>query len=283
MPREKTTDAVVNGTLKRRLRGYDRRQTEHVLAEAGEDLARVRAERDALSDNLSNLRREQEEVAQRFDAERSELKERLSDRKRRVVDLEVEVANFKEEQSKQAEEIRRLTDELSSARAAHDACQSELADQRESVARLEVREKALVEQLAMLEGLLHQEEVGHGGPALPHHDDRVAARLLRLDRVVETLERETRREAEVTLKKARERAEQILRAAEAQHRRLQAASPEPDTAEDREGEEYDPVAALERVQEPVKDPETSSHGGPHVGEAAWTSRPPLSQTTEQTG
>ena len=282
MPREKTSDAVVNGTLKRRLRGYDRRQTEHLLTEAAEDLARVRAERDALSDNLSNLRREQEEFAQRFEAERSELKERLGDRKGRVVDLEVEVANFKEQESKQAEEIRRLTDELSSLRAVHDACQSELADQRESVARLELREKALVEQLAMLEGLLHQEDVSPAaGSALPHHDERAAARLLRLDRVVETLERETRREAEVTLKKARERAEQILHAAETERRRLQAASPEPDTAEQRE--EYDPVAALERVQEAGKDPETSLHGGPHVGEAAWTSRPQLPQTTERTG
>ncbi len=104
--------------------------------------------------------------------------------------------------------------------------------------------------------------------------------LHRLDRVVETLERESRREAEITLKKARERADQIVHSAERWRRRLEADAPHPATGEGAAEEEYDPIAAHARIEAAVT-PEVSEDLERDVGEASWTSRAPFEQTPER--
>jgi hypothetical protein len=116
-----------------------------------------------------------------------------------------------------------LNEAVSSARAAQEAQQAELAEQSASVARLETREKALVEQIAMFAAQLEQGDahlVAPTSPSLSDVDERTAATLLRLDRVVETVARETRRDTEMMLKKARERADEILHSAEVRSRRI---------------------------------------------------------------
>jgi len=283
--REITPNAIRKATLKRRFRGYDRHETEQLLAEVAEGYEKVRAEREALSKEAENLRREQEAREVRSRTERDKLKEELSDRDRRVSDLEAQIARIQEEHSKQLEEVKRLTEELSRAHVARKAHQAELGQQRQSVARRETREKALLEQIAMLEAQLKQEEEAQATPTDPQprsqRDDRAAARLLRLDRVVETLERETRREAETMLKKARERADEILHAAEARRQRLEAEMAQPSAIDETDRDEYDPVAALERREEPVTEPGLADRLEQEVGEASWTSRVALDQIPER--
>jgi F0F1-type ATP synthase membrane subunit b/b' len=104
--------------------------------------------------------------------------------------------------------------------------------------------------------------------------------LHRLDRVVETLERESRREAEITLKKARERADEIVHSAERERRRLEADAANPGTGE-RVAEEYDPIAAHARIEAAVTEPEVSEDLEGDVGEASWTSRAPYDQAPER--
>jgi cell division septum initiation protein DivIVA len=282
MLREITPNAIRNATLKRRLRGYDRQETEKLLAEVAQSYEKVRAESEVLSERVGKLLREQEERELRSRAELDKLKEELSDRDRRVSDLEAQIARLEAEHSKQLEDLERLGEELSSAQRTQETDQAELAEQRESVARLEIREKALVEQIAMLEGQLQQEEATQAMPTdrqLPsHRDDRAAATLLRLDRVVETVARETRREAEMTLKKARERADEILHAAEARRQRLEAEIARSGAIDETHREEYDPVAALDRVD---PEPRVADRPEQEVGEASWTSRVGLDQIPER--
>jgi len=283
MVRENTPDAIPKASLKRRLRGYDRQETDQFLAEVAESYDKLRAEREALSEQVGNLRREQEARELRSQAELDKLKEELSDRDRRVSDLEAQVARLEEEHSKQLEDLGRLGDRLSSAQRAQETGEVELAEQHGSVARLEIREKALVEQIAMLEAQLKQEEATQATPTdrqLPsHHDDRAAAILLRLDRVVETVARETRREADMTLKKARARADEILHAAEARRHRLEQEIARLGVIDETHREEYDPVAALDRVEHP--EPRVADRLEQEVGEASWTSRVALDQIPER--
>jgi hypothetical protein len=92
--------------------------------------------------------------------------------------------------------------------------------------------------------------------------------LVRLDRAVETIEREAREEAGMILERAREQAEEMLRTAEARQR-IEPETAEPDTSDDGR-EEYDPVAALERV-EPSNETPAIDGFEQDAGEAAWTS------------
>ncbi len=272
---EMTPDAIRMTTLKRRLRGYDMEETEELFVRVAESYEGVRAEREALSERLENLQREQEDRERESRVELDNLQEQLSDRNGRIVELNARIAGFEEDHSKQLEEIERLNEEVLSARAAQEAHQAELAEQRESVARLETREKALVEQMAMFAAQLEQVDAAEAGPtsprALSQLDERAAATLLRLERVAETVARETRRDTEMMLKKARERADEILHSAEVRSRRVVEEIARQSAVDEAAREEFEPVAALERVDDPGTEPEGTVDAEQQLGEASWIS------------
>ncbi len=290
---EITPDAIRKPALKRRLRGYDTQETEEFLVRVAASYERVSAERTALSEQLESLRHDQAEHERDARVELDKLQEQLSDRDGRIAELNAEIARFEEEHSKQLEEVERLSEVVSSARAAQELQQAELAEQSASVARLETREKALVEQIAMFAAQLDQVDANLAAPASPralsHLDERAAATLLRLDRVVETVARETRRETEMMLKKARERADEILHSAEVRSRRIVEEIARQGPVDETVRAEFDPVAALERVEEPETEPEAADDAEAEndaeaaanaeaaddaeqqLGEALWTS------------
>jgi cell division septum initiation protein DivIVA len=278
---EITPDAIRKPALKRRLRGYDTQETEELLLEVAESCERVRAEREALSEQLESLRHDQAKHERDARVELDKLQEQLSDRDGRIAELNAEIARFEEEHSKQLEEVERLSKEVSSARATQEAQQAELAEQSASLARLDTREKALVEQIAMFAAQLGQGDAGFAAPTSPRAlsdvDERAAATLLRLDRVVETVARETRRDTEMMLKKARERADEILHSAEVRSRRIVEEIARQGPVDETVRAEFDPVAALERVEEletepeAADDPQTADDAEQQLGEALWTS------------
>jgi len=283
--REIEPDAIRTATLTRRLRGYDRQETAELLARVAESYDHVYAERLRLQGEVASLRAEEQERKARADAELDKLSERLSERDRRIADLETQIARFEQEQSKQLDDLARLREELSNARTVQDDLAAESREHGERLARSALREKALVARIAMLVAQLEEEETAQAIStdqlALPERSDRAAAMLLRLDRVVETLERESRREAEITLKKARERADEIVHSAELRTRRLEAEVAHPRSEEEAAtGEEYDPIAALGRIEPSVTEPEVPDDLEREIGEASWTSRAPFGETPE---
>ncbi len=276
--REIAPDAIRSATLTRRLRGYDREETAELLAEVAESYDHVRAERKRLSEAVASLRAERQEHESRSRAELDALKGQLSERDRQITDLELQIERLQQEQSKQLEDLARMREDLSNARTLQGDLEAESREHGERVARSALREKALVAQIAMLVSQLKDEETRAISPSareLPERADRAAGMLLRLDRVVETLERESRREAEVTLKKARERADEIVHSAELRRQRLEA-----EAAEGEAGEEYDPIAALAQIEPSVVEPEVSDELERDIGEGSWTSRAPFKDTTE---
>jgi DivIVA domain-containing protein len=285
--REIAPDDIRSASLTRRLRGYDPEETDELLARVADSYDKVNAERKHFSEEVSSLRDERQEREAQIQVELDRLKKQVSEREGRITDLEAQIARFEEKQSKQLEDLDRLRKELSRVRTEQEHVQADSLDQRERLARFALREKALVEQIAMLASQLRDEEadatraISSQARALPERAGRAAAMLLRLDRVVETLERESRREAETTLKKARERADEIVHSAEVQRRRLEAEMANAGAAGDEEhGEEYDPVAALERIEPPVAESEASDDPEPNMGEASWTSRAVFDETRE---
>jgi chromosome segregation ATPase len=260
MAQEITPNEIREANLNRRLRGYDLQETEQLLAEVAESYEKVLTEREALSEQLQILRHEQTERERAWRLQVEQLKERLSDREGRVSDLEAELARLEEERSKQLEKASRLIAELASAQATKAGQGSELAEHRESVARLETRERALVEQVAMLEAQLEQADETDATPAerraMADLEERAARTLLRLDRLVERAERETRRDAEIMLRKVRERVDEILRSAETQ--------PQPPADE--------PVPVASGREDPVTGRSETDGPEEEMGEAAWTSR-----------
>jgi chromosome segregation ATPase len=262
-------------TLKRRLRGYDTQETQELLARVAESYERVHEEREALSEQLESRQREQEHHERDSRVELDKLQEQLSDRDGRIAELKAQIARFEEGHSKQLEEVERLSEEVLNARAAQEVHQAELAEQSESVARLEIRQRALVEQIAMFAAQLEQGDADRAAPtssrALSHLDERAAATLLRLDRVVETMARETRRDTEMMLKKARERADEILHSAEVRSRRVVEEIARQGVVDETARDEFDPVAALERVEDPGTEPEATDDAEQQLGEASWTS------------
>jgi cell division septum initiation protein DivIVA len=282
---ELTPNAIRTPTLKRRLRGYDTQETEELFVRVAESYERVRVEREALSERLENLRREQEDHERDSRVELDKLQEELRDRDGRIAELKGQIARIEEEHSKQLEDVERLNEELSSARAAQEAHQAELAEQNESVARLETREKALVEQIAMFAAQLEQGDAAEAAPTSPHAlsdlDERAAATLLRLERVAETVARETRRDTEMMLKKARERADEILHSAEVRSRRVVEEIARQRAVDEAPREEFDPVAALERVEDLGTDQKATDEAEQQLGEAGWTSGSRPEQTPER--
>lgn len=282
---ELESDPFHSVTLTRRLRGYDRRETDELLARISEGYDHVNAERMRLHEEVSSLRTEQEERKARSDAELDKLCKQLSERDRQIADLETQISQLKHERSKQLDELAGLREELSHARAVQDDLEAESREHGERLARSALREKALVARIAMLVSQLEEGKATPANPreqrALPERAGRAAAMLSRLDRVVETLERETRQQAETTLKKARERADEIVHSAELRRRRLEA-EPARTRAEEHavaEGQEdYDAIAPLGRIEPSVTEPDVSEDLEREIGEASWTSRPPFGET-----
>lgn len=274
-------DTIRSARLSRRLRGYDREQTEEFLAKVADGYERLHAERENLSDEVADLRRERQEAEERSQAELDRLKESLDERERHLGDLEAELGRLEEERSKQAVELDRLRDELLTVRAVQDELESKLEEHRDHTSRFVIREKALVEQRAMLVSQLEDEamEAASEHPALPGQSDRVAAMLSRLDRFVEALERESRQSADLTLKKARERAQEIVRTAEARSRQIEAGALPADSVD--EVEEFEPASALARIRPAMAAPEPSDAVEGDVGEASWTSRSGFDETPQQ--
>jgi len=267
MARETTPDSIRETALRRRLLGYDRHETEQLLAVVAERLDQVLRDRNSLSQEALAQRRSLE---RNFKSELDRLNGELAVRDQRVRELEGELTTLQEERSKHLKDADRLTEELSSAKAADEEHQAALTELRETLGRLVTREKALAEQIAMLESqFAHAQEPAPTTHPFAHLDDRAATTLVRLDRAVETIEREAREEAGMILERAREQAEEMLRTAEARQR-IEPETAEPHTS-DEGGEEYDPVAALERVEPSVNEAPDTDGFERQVGEAAWTS------------
>jgi len=214
--------------LKRRFRGYDRGQADELIARLTQRCDALTAERNRLNETIEQLRAEQHEHKLRVEQEANVVLRDLTARERQVSDLEREIRELAGKNEQQEAELERVGDELLRARLEEQRHEDERVELLARVGRVELRERVLVEQLTILKGELQQTR-----------DPREA-----LDRLVETVTQEARHEAEVTLKKARAHAEQIVRSAEKRGRELEAAV-ELRTSED-----------LER----------------HLGEALWTSR-----------
>ncbi len=193
--------------LKRRFRGYDRAQTDHLIADATSRCDALTAERNSLRDTIEELRAEQRDHKLRTDEEADEVLRELTARERQVSDLERQVREMTRKHEQQQSALEHVGDQLLHARVQEQRHEDERAELLARVGRVELRERVLAEQLTILKGELHQTP-----------DPRVA-----LDRLVETVTQEARHEAEVTLKKARARAEQIVRSAEKRGRELEAA------------------------------------------------------------
>jgi DivIVA domain-containing protein len=278
--RELAPEDIRAATLTRRLRGYDREETDELLARIARSYANVYNDRARLSEEVVSLSAEREERDTQSQAVLETLGEQLLERDRRIADLEAQIAWFEQERSQQLKDLDRIRDELSGARRVEEGVHAQMHEYEEQVAsRFALREKALVAQIAMLVSQLNDEDatqaISRESRALPERADRAAAALLRLDRVVETLERESRREAEMTLKKARERAEEIVRSAERRKRHLEAEASRP-----RAEEEYDPVAALTRIEQPVASMPVPDDSDKDMGEAFWTSRAAFGEAPE---
>jgi tetratricopeptide (TPR) repeat protein len=265
MARETTPDSIRETALRRRLLGYDRHETEQLLAVVAERLDQVLRDRNSLSQEALAQRRSLE---RNFKSELDRLNGELAVRDQRLRELEGELTTLQEERSKHLKDADRLTEELSGAKAADEEHQAALTELRETLGRVETREKALAEQIAMLESQFAHPQEPTPTAQFAHLDDRAATTLVRLDRAVETIEREAREEAGMILERAREQAEEMLRTAEAQQR-IEPETAEPDTSDDGR-EEYDPVAALERV-EPSNETPAIDGFEQDAGEAAWTS------------
>ena len=221
-------------TLKRRFRGYDREQADRLIGELADVCNELRTQRDALHEKVEGLRQEQQEQRLHADTEINRALEELTGSERRVSELKKQVAELRRECAHRQGEVERLGEELLQARMLQQKHEEERAEEKANVARLELRDRVLVEQLLILKAELQQSV----------HDSRTLgpseSRLLRLDRLVESVGQEARREAELTLKKARAQAQKMIRSAEKTGGRLDAQS-------------------SEDLQE-------------HLGEALWTSR-----------
>src|SRR5919199_3487615 len=149
--------AVRPATPKRRWWGYDRQQTDELLADLARRYEQMRSERDALTMTVDELRGGQDERDRRENSAREEFLKELDDHAQQVFELEKQVASLKRENRQQAEEVKRLTEELLQTRAAQQRHQAEWDEQQATLARHEVRERALVEQVVMLKEELQHE------------------------------------------------------------------------------------------------------------------------------
>jgi chromosome segregation ATPase len=218
----------VTPALKRRFRGYDRAQTDDLIAQLKWSCDALTGERDGLRETVENLRAEAREHEARTEREANDVLRELTAREREVSDLERRLRELTLKDEQQQARLERVGNELLRARVEAQRHEDERAELLARVGRVELRERVLAEQLTILKGELNQSR-----------DPREA-----LNRLVESVTQEARDEAELTLKKARQHADQIVRSAEKRGRELEAA------VEERTSED------LQR----------------HLGEALWTSR-----------
>lgn len=214
--------------LKRRFRGYDLAQTDDLIAQLMQSFDALTAERNGLRETIEKLRAEQREHETRSDREANDVLRELTAREREISDLERQLRELTQRDEQQQARLERAGNELLRARVEAQRHEDERAELLARLGRVELRERVLAEQLTILKGELNQSR-----------DPREA-----LDRLVESVTQEARDEAELTLKKARQHADQIVRSAEKRGRELEAA------VEERTSED------LQR----------------HLGEALWTSR-----------
>lgn len=194
-------------TLKRRFRGYDRAQTDDLIAQLTKSCDALTAERNGLRETIEKLRGELREHEARTDRETNDVLRELTSREREVSDLERQIREMTQQHEQQQARLERVGDELVRARIEEQRHNDERAELLARVGRVELRERVLAEQLTILKGELSQSR-----------DPREA-----LDRLVESVTQEARDEAELTLKKARAQAERIVDSAEKRGRELEAA------------------------------------------------------------
>jgi cell division septum initiation protein DivIVA len=197
----------VTPALKRRFRGYDRAQTDDLIAQLTKGCDALTAERNGLREAIEKLRAEQREHEARTDREANDVLRELTSREREVSDLERRIRELAQEHEQQEARLDRAGNELLRARVEAQRHEDERDELLARLGRVELRERVLAEQLTILRSELDQSR-----------DPREA-----LDRLVESVTQEARDEAELTLKKAREHADQIVRSAEKHGRELEAA------------------------------------------------------------
>lgn len=224
--------------LKRAFRGYDRAQTDELIAELTATCETLTTERNDLKQTIEELRAGQREHKLQTDHEANAVHRELTARERQIADLEREAREMIRRHEQQQAALERLGDELLRARLDEQRHEDERAGLLARVGRIELRERVLVEQLTILKGELRQSR-----------DPRAA-----LDRLVETVTEEARQEAELTLKKAREHAEQIVSSAEKRGRELEAAV-ELRTSEDLQRHLGEALWTSRRDAEPTSRPE----------------------------
>jgi len=189
------------------LRGYDRAQTDALIAGLTDARDALTAERNDLEQTIEELRAEQREHKRRADQEANEILRELTSRERQISDLERDLRELTRQHEQQQAQLERVGDELLRARVEERRHDDERTELLARVGRVELRERVLAEQLTILKGELYQTR-----------DPREA-----LERLVETVTQEARQEAEMTLKKARAHAEHLVRSAEKRGRELEAA------------------------------------------------------------
>jgi hypothetical protein len=268
MAREITPDEIRGADLGRSIRGYDRTQTEQLLADVAEAHARVIAQRDALAQQAEAFRSESNDRDARAKRDIAAVNAALEKIQQRALELEAELDRLRETRSREDEESRHVREELARAHEALAEQRSELAEHEELVLRLRTREKALSEQLRMIEA-----EARAGGENFTEQttnvEERALLALARVDRVAEQMEREARGRLETMLTEARERADEITRAAErstaaepAQDEDLSAPEDEPLSRDDQTPSEVDTTADSDR--EPVHRPEFDAGAAPDL-------------------
>src|SRR5438477_4008071 len=152
-------DTIRNATLTRRLRGYDREETDELLAKIAKTYASVYAERDRLAEEVVAITAERQEREAGLRRELESLREQLRERDRRITDLEAHIARFEGEQSQNLKDLDRLREELSNVRRVEEEVQTQAREHVEHVAsRFVLREKALVAQIAMLTSQLDDQD-----------------------------------------------------------------------------------------------------------------------------
>jgi hypothetical protein len=213
MAREITPDEIRGADLGRSLRGYDRKQTEQFLADVAEAHARLIAQRDALAQHAEALRSESSERDAQAKQDVAGLNARLERSKRRALELEAELDRLRETHSREDEESQRVREELARAHAALVERRSEIAEHEEVVARFRTREKALSEQLRMLEGEVRAraEDSTEQTTAV---EEKARLALEQVEQAAQRIEHEARGHVETMLTEAWKRANEIIQAAE---------------------------------------------------------------------
>jgi hypothetical protein len=212
MEREITPDEIRASDLGRSFRGYNRKQTEQLLADVAEAHAEVIAQRDALAQQVEALRSDRSARETQAKHEAGELSSRVEESQRRAAELEGELERLRETHARESGESQRLRDEFAEAQTALEKQRSETAGQEELVARLRTRAKALSEQLAMLESDARAESAD-AATQTTTLEERALLALARVERAAERIERDAREHVDTILTEAHDRADEIVRAA----------------------------------------------------------------------